>query len=61
MEEKLITIKELANFLGVKNSWLRSKIFKNEIPYVKIGHHIRFRPEDIKSFIQKNIKGTSPP
>lgn len=48
---KLLTINELAGDLRVKLSWVRSMIFRKEIPFIKIGRHIRFEEEAIKKWI----------
>lgn len=48
----LINIQELASLLDVKESWIRSRIFRNEIPYIKLGHLIRFDPIEIKKWIE---------
>ena len=56
MSEKLISISTLALALdlSVKESWIRSMIFKNKIPFIKIGRHIRFDPLVIKLWIRSN-------
>ena len=62
VEEKrsadLLTIKEAADFLNVKVSWLRQAVFRREIEHVKMGALIRFRSEDLKIYVQKNIKSS---
>jgi excisionase family DNA binding protein len=52
----LLTVEEASKFLNVKVSWLRQAIFKREINYIKVGALVRFREEDLESYIQKNIK-----
>ena len=52
--EKLMTIKEVAKLLNVKISWLRSAIFRREIPYIKVGNHVRFQERDISNWLQKS-------
>ena len=54
MSEKLMTIKEVSEFLNVKESWVRSAIFRKNIPFVKIGHHVRFRQQDLLEWVEKN-------
>jgi excisionase family DNA binding protein len=62
IEEKrsagLLTIKEAADFLNVKVSWLRQAVFRREIEHVKMGALIRFRSEDLRIYVQKNIKSS---
>ena len=52
--ERLITIAEAAGVLNVKPSWVRKAIFRKEIPYIKVGNHVRFREEDLTSWIKGN-------
>jgi len=54
MDAKLFTLKETANLLSLKESRLRTAVFKKEIGYLKIGHLIRFTMSDIQSFISKS-------
>ncbi|MBI2522274.1 MAG: helix-turn-helix domain-containing protein [Bdellovibrio sp.] len=60
-KKELLTVKEAANFLNVKVSWVRQAVFKREINHVKVGALVRFREEDLQSYIHKNLKpvGTS--
>lgn len=48
MNDKLIDIKELCEWLNIKESHVRSMIYFNEIPYLKIGHLLRFHPSTIE-------------
>jgi excisionase family DNA binding protein len=50
--EKLLTLNEMAEQLNVKQSWLKAMIFRNEIPFIKIGKHIRFSPKEIQKWIE---------
>lgn len=54
--EQLLNIKEAAKFLSVKESWIRSAVFKQEIPIVKLGRLVRFRRSDLENFIKENLK-----
>ncbi|MDP7322014.1 MAG: helix-turn-helix domain-containing protein [Bacteriovoracaceae bacterium] len=47
----LMTIKETQDYLNLKESKLRSMIFKDEIPYLKIGRLIRFRKEKLDEWL----------
>lgn len=51
--KKLLTIEECAELLNVKISWLRRKIYNKEIPYVKLGHLIRFDTERILNWVKE--------
>ena len=47
----LMTIKETQDYLNLKESKLRSMIFKDEIPYLKIWRLIRFRKEKLDEWL----------
>ncbi len=51
---QLYTIKDFAKMAKLKESHIRSLIFKRAIPYVKLGRLIRFREQDLIEFLQKN-------
>ncbi len=50
---KLLTTREAAAFLGVKENtltvWRNTKRY--DIPYVKIGRSIRYKPSDLEKFL----------
>ena len=48
----LLKVCEAAIYLGVKPSWVRHKIFKKEITYLKMGRHIRFDRSELQKFIE---------
>ncbi len=52
--QTLLTTQETAKLLNVKMSWLRSAIFRRAIPYVKVGHLVRFREKDLRAWLQKH-------
>ena len=54
MENKLLTIKETAKLLSIKESTLRSAVFKKTIPYIKVGRLVRFDIHEIKRFLEDN-------
>ncbi len=41
--DELLTIEELATLLKVPKSWIYMRTCKDEIPYVKVGRHLRFQ------------------
>jgi excisionase family DNA binding protein len=49
--ETLLCIDELAGNLKVTEQTIRKWIFKKQIPFVKIGKVIRFRPSKIDQWI----------
>lgn len=50
--EKLLSIKDACTFLNVKESWLRSKIFKRQIRYIKLYGLIRFEKSELEKWIE---------
>jgi excisionase family DNA binding protein len=56
MPEKLITVKEAAEFLGIPRIKIRELVEKGELPAYKIGgKFIRFRKEQVET-IQNEIR-----
>lgn len=53
-ELELMTFKEVLKLLKVKESKLRSAIFKREIPYIKIGALIRFNRNQLLEWLSTN-------
>jgi excisionase family DNA binding protein len=48
----LIGVPELAEYLGgVSTDWIYQRTSKNEIPFIKVGHLIRFRRFDIDKWL----------
>lgn len=50
----LLTIEQLKQKLGVKESWIRAMIFKGIIPCVRLGRLIRFDEEVIDEWVREN-------
>ena len=48
----LISLKELANKLGVKESWVYSRTRTNEIPSYRIGKYLKFNEAEVMEWIQ---------
>lgn len=55
----LLTIRDLSEYLKTKESWIRSQVFFNTIPYLKVGRYIRFDINQINQWLDKNKKGIS--
>ncbi len=49
---KLVTIKEISEFLSVKASTLYAWVARGKIPHVRIHGLIRFRPEEIDAWVE---------
>lgn len=54
VKQRLINIRELAAYSGFSLSALYSMVSQKRIPYVKIGHSIRFDLQKIDEFIKKH-------
>jgi excisionase family DNA binding protein len=55
---KLLTIKEIAEYLQVKTSTIYQWTHQGYIPHIKLGNHVRFRINRIDKWLDKNeIKG----
>lgn len=45
---KLLDIDGLAEHLGVPRTWVRDKVSARQIPFTKIGRHVRFTPDHVR-------------
>jgi excisionase family DNA binding protein len=52
---KLLDIDGLADYLGVPRTWVRDMVTARQIPFRKIGRHVRFHPDDVAE-IEKAAK-----
>jgi excisionase family DNA binding protein len=51
---KLLTLRETAEFLNVKERTLRAYFRKWGIPATKVGRELRFRERDLHDYLEKN-------
>jgi hypothetical protein len=57
IETKLLCEKTAAKMLGLSTSTLqKARVRGDGIPYIKLGHAVRYRLQDIEFFIAKNIR-----
>lgn len=49
---RYVTVEELAEFLGVKRSWVYGKVASKEIPHVHVGRYVRFVLSDVVAWIE---------
>ena len=56
-EEGLMGVDDLVNYLGVSKDWIYQRTANNEIPFVKLGHLVKFRKSDIELWL---LKGAVP-
>ena len=55
----LIDAKAASRILGVPYTWLLAQARAGQIPHHRLGHYVRFNPEDLKEWLQEN-KITAP-
>lgn len=58
--QRLLTADDVAERLGVPRSWVYAQARQNKIPFVRLGHYRRFRPEAIDSWIRDIESGRGP-
>lgn len=49
--DRLLNITEAAEFLNVKPTWLRDKTVARQVPFTKIGRHVRFTAEHLAEIV----------
>jgi excisionase family DNA binding protein len=54
--EPLMTASEVAEILGVEESWVRSQSRAGQIPTVILGRWRRYRPEAIRDWVKEQEK-----
>ncbi len=52
-----LNFQEVCELLKITSHHLRSLIFKNQIPTVRIGRLVRFEKSQIESWLKSNSKG----
>jgi excisionase family DNA binding protein len=52
-EKEYLTVSELAEIIGSSESFVRKLVFRNQIPYIKIGKLVRFRSIDVNRWIDE--------
>lgn len=59
MDEKLLTVKEMAEIFKVPTSWLYSRTRETgpgTIPRIKVGKYLRFEPDKVLDWVRKQSK-----
>jgi excisionase family DNA binding protein len=52
---ELMDLKEGSEFLRLSIYTLRSWIYANRIPYVRLGRRVLLRREDLEAFVKRNM------
>jgi excisionase family DNA binding protein len=47
----LIDAKAASRLLGVPHTWLLAQARENRIPHHRLGHYVRFNPDDLKQWL----------
>lgn len=57
-DERLWTTKETARYVGKGESSLeQDRYLGRGIPYIKLGKTVRYRPSDVRNYIEQNAVG----
>lgn len=59
--EKLWTVADVAEYLGVTERTVRTWQQSHRLPFLKIGGTVRFRPTDVRSWIDRFEEGGEEP
>jgi excisionase family DNA binding protein len=56
--ERLLTAEEVAQLLNVSTAWVYDHADRKQpaIPSVRMGKSVRFRPEDVRAFVEAMIR-----
>lgn len=54
-EKGLLNVGDAAHYLSVSSEWLRVRERKGDIPSVRLGTAVRFRPEDLDAYIEAHL------
>ena len=54
--EKLLSVNQLADILGLKKITIYEWVRINKIPFIKLGKRVLFQPSDVEEFIKTNRK-----
>ncbi len=53
IDSQLWSIKRLAEYLDVPVPTIRYWCYKRQIPFVKVGRHVRFKPSDVLKWLSE--------
>ena len=57
MDEVLIGVQELSRRTGLPTSWIYAKAEAAELPHLKIGRYVRFRPSEVTAWLEGQRRG----
>ena len=53
MKQKLMTVKQVAHYLGFKPIKIYKMVQTKRIPYIKVGKRVMFDVKDVNTWIEK--------
>jgi len=59
-ENRLLSIPEVARFLGISQSTLYTLVSQQRVPFVKVGRRVLFDPVQLDKWIKHNSKMPMP-
>ena len=60
-QRRLLTIAEVAEWLGVTVRHVRRLVQERRIPFIKWGHLLRFDPDEVEAWIRRHHIGALAP
>lgn len=60
-QRRLLTIAEVAEWLGVTIRHVRRLVQERRIPFIKWGHLLRFDPDEVEAWIRRHHIGALAP
>lgn len=58
-EDRLWRVTDVARYLGMSESWIYHAVERGELPARRIGNRLRFEPEAIKRYVQRENTGSN--
>lgn len=52
-DDRLLTAAEVAERLGVPETWVYRAARSGKLPSVKLGHYVRFRWSDVEAWLER--------
>jgi hypothetical protein len=59
MDTALLSPKALADAYDVPLSWVYNHVARKKLPYIKLGHYVRFDPEEMRRWLAQQRRGPS--
>jgi excisionase family DNA binding protein len=60
LSERLLTAREVAEFLAVPESWVREHTRSRSIPHLELGRYRRYRLDDVLAWLDDVAGGQGP-